>query len=533
MDRREIGILVITGGIFAVCCFSFFQFVLPYHLFFKEQIQLFLLTAEYFISYFGKPGWLACYMGDFLTQFFYLRGGGATILTIVLLIEWVILVQVLRRFGLKGKAPLVALIPVLIEWLLHCELYYTLSVSIAVILVLFFFLLYSLINNKWGTWVYGIITLPVLYIIAGAPFFLFPVLVCCYEISQKRIRLLYWLILVAVAGLFPFIMKQVYLLTTKQAYRYPLTTLKVNGINLKREKILALASESYFENWKKVYELADEYRLPNALVSYYTNISLSKRNELPDKLLEYYQPFSEGLFLQVGPNSNWIDIFFSSDVFFHVGDMNMAQHSAMLGMIFSPNHRSSRMVKRLAEINLVNSDSTATRKYLRMLDATLFHQKWALEHEKILTGNMEDYPWLKTKRMQIPAWDTIRLSSDYPTSLNVLIESNPDNSYALDYLLCFYLLNKDVQSFSKTYDKWCKGKKRQSKLYNEALLIKLAATKATQKEVAGYAIPAEMIKDFTEYTRIYEQSGADLEQLRERFGKTYWFYYHFARMEKK
>ncbi|MDR1200349.1 MAG: DUF6057 family protein [Tannerellaceae bacterium] len=537
MDRRETGILITTGGVLAAGCFSLFHFVFPYHLFFKEQIQLFLLTADYFISYFENPAWLAAYLGDFLTQFFYLRGGGATVLSIVLLIEWCLIIQILRAFGLMDRrflqTTLLSFIPILIACYLHTGLSYPLSMSVSVILVLTISLIYTRIDTKWGALAYGVITLPALYTMAGVAFFLFPVLIICYEISQKKIQLLYWLLLVAIAGFFPFMMKRVYLLTTKQAYLYPLKTLKVSHINLNNEKALALASESYFENRKKVYELTDEYNLSNTLATYYTNIALSEQGELPDRLLNYYQPFSEGLFLQVGPESNWVDIFFSSDVFFHLGDMNMAQHLAMLGMIFSPNRRSSRMVKRLAEINIVNNDSAAARKYLRMLDATLFHRKWALAHEKMLTGNVDDYPWLKAKRLQIPTRDTLRLPSDYPASLNILIESNPGNSYALDYLLCFYLLNKDIRSFGETYDRWHKGKVRPSTLYDEALLIKLSTTKAMQKERAAYAISPELIKDFAEYTRIYEQSGADLKQLRERFGKTYWFYYHFAQMEKQ
>jgi hypothetical protein len=536
MNKGETGILIATGGIFIVCCFSLFYFVFPYHLFFKEQMQLFLLTADYFISYLKNPAWLAAWSGDFLTQFFYLRGGGATVLSIVLLMEMVLIINIQRAFGLTDRRVLqtilLSLVPVLIACYLHTELFWSLSMSVGVILVLAVFLLYTRIDAKQKALAFGLITLPVLYILAGAVFFLFPVLIICYEINRNRVRLLYWLLLVAVAGFFPFMMKRVYLLTTKQAYIYPLKTFSISRFNLNNEKVFALSSELYFENRKKFYELTAEYQLLNTLATYYTNIALSEQGELPGKLLEYYQPFTEGLFLPVGPTSDWVDVFFSSDVFFHLGDMTMAQHAAMLGMILSPNHRSSRMVRRLAEINLINNDSTAARKYLRMLGATLFHRKWASEHEKMLTGNIDDYPWLKAKRSQIPTKDTLRSPSDYPTSLNVLIESNPDNSYALDYLLCFYLLNKDISSFGRTYDKWHKGKMCPSKLYNEALLIKLATTKAMQKEAARYAIPLETIEDFTEYTLIYEQSGADPEQLRERFGKTYWFYYHFAQMEK-
>jgi hypothetical protein len=537
MDKGETSILVATGGVFAVGCFSLFYFVFPYQLFFKEQMQLFLLTAGYFLSYFENPAWLAAYAGDFLTQFYYLRGGGATVLSLVLLVEFVLVVKMQRAFGLADRRVLqtilLSLFPVGIACYLHTGLLWPLAMSVGVIFVLAAFLVYTRIDAKAKALGFGVLAVPALYTIAGMAFFLFPVLVIGYEISRRRIRPLYWLLLLVIAGAFPLMVKPLYLLTTRQAYIYPLKTWKINHISPDSEKALALASESYVEDWKKFYELANRYHLSNTLATYYTNIALSQQDELPDRLLDYYQPFTEGLFLPVESESNWVNIFFSSDVFFHLGDMNMAQHSAMQGMIFSPNHRSSRMVKRLAEINIVNNDSAAARKYLRMLDATLFHRKWAAAHEKMLTGNADDYPWLKAKRLQIPTKDTLRLSADYPAVLHVLIESNPGNSYALDYLLCFYLLNKDVPSFGEAYDKWHKGKARLSRLYQEALLIRLAGTKASQKAIAAYAIPPELIKEYAEYTRIYEEPEGGMEQLRERFGKTYWFYYHFARMEKQ
>ena len=52
----------------------------------------------------------------------------------------------------------------------------------------------------------------------------------------------------------------------------------------------------------------------------------------------------------------------------------MAEHCAMLSMIFSPRNSGSRMIKRLAEINLVNGDDEAALKYLRILDNTHLHK---------------------------------------------------------------------------------------------------------------------------------------------------------------
>ena len=55
----------------------------------------------------------------------------------------------------------------------------------------------------------------------------------------------------------------------------------------------------------------------------------------------------------------------------------MAEHAAILGMIFSPHHTGARAVKRLAEINLVNGDEAAAMKYLRLLQKTMCYRDWA------------------------------------------------------------------------------------------------------------------------------------------------------------
>jgi len=78
-----LGLLVLLGS------FVFFQCFYTYHLYYREQTQLFLYTSEYLSTYFQHPAWLACITGDFLTQFFYYIGGGAAILALLLtLIYW-------------------------------------------------------------------------------------------------------------------------------------------------------------------------------------------------------------------------------------------------------------------------------------------------------------------------------------------------------------------------------------------------------------------------------------------------------------
>lgn len=533
IDRREIAIHIIVGGIFAICCFFFFQFVIPYHFFIKEQSQLFLFTSDYFISYFSKPAWLGCYLGDFLTQFYYLRGGGAIVLTLVLLTEWLLFVQVLKRIGIYMKATLFALIPVFVECILHCQLSYSLASTVSVILVLLLFWLYTYFNHKWLSLFAGLLFVPLLYHLAGALFFLFPLLVIIYEISRQQWRWVYWLLMAMLAAVFPYLTRSFYLLTIDQAYTYPDTELSVRGIKLKREKLFALSCETYFDQRDKVLELADKYKMQHPVATYYTNIALSERNELPDKLLKYYQPASQGFFISVTPTSDWLDVFFSSDVFFHLGDMNMAQHSAMQGMILSPYQRSSRMIKRLAEINLILGDSITTQKYLRILDATLFHRKWSLQHAAML-DEASPNEWLMWKRSQVARYDTLRTATDYDTAMQVLVRSNPDNKQALHYLLCYHLMNKDLLSFKETFDSYCKGKPEYLyPLYCEALLIQLTQQKVPQKVMDSYIIPNNIVVAFTEYSALYKENEGNSDALKESHATTYWFYYHFAQLKER
>ena len=62
----------------------------------------------------------------------------------------------------------------------------------------------------------------------------------------------------------------------------------------------------------------------------------------------------EWLILPVNPSASFLSILFANELWFTLGDMTMAEHCAMLSMIFSPRNSGSRMIKRLAEINLVN-----------------------------------------------------------------------------------------------------------------------------------------------------------------------------------
>lgn len=568
-------VLVLLIG---VLCLLFFLFILPYDLLYQEQMQLFLLSSDYFLSYFSKPGWLACYIGDFITQFYYFKGLGAFIITGVLGIEFLISLILFARIG-KRESIFYAVIPVLYEWFLHLDPNYRLSSSISLILALLFFLLYTYFDKQRLSWIISILLMPVLYIFIGSHFITFGLLVILYDILNKRFSaILNWIVILTCCVVIPLLFREYYLLTNLQAYLYPadkfiqlLPVLLFIGLFIgyklsipkrsfkyknresiilyicilglfsglfvhldrNREYLLGLDCESYFENWDKVAAKAEAYESQNETVTYFANLAWTKQNILPDKLLSIYQPFTNGMFVPVGPLSTPLQILYSGEIYYQLGDMNMAQHATMLAMIFSPQNRSSRLIKRLAEINLIIGDTAVVDKYLRMLDKTLFYSDYASDMRKIMQEG-DNNPWLAEKRAYIAQYDILRRVTDAEASLTMLVNSNPTNKAALDYLLCYHLLNKNIPAFFAAYNKWYKEKEYPlPRLYAEGLLIGLTQQKASAKQLESYNIPNEITVDFMTYTKRYEEAAGEGSGLQEEYGKSYWFYYHYAQMTDK
>nr|WP_321353582.1 DUF6057 family protein [uncultured Draconibacterium sp.] len=575
MKRTEALQKILIPLAIAVVTFLFFQFLYSYHLFFKEQLQLFLFTPDYLLSYFQKPAGLARLAGDFFTQFFYLRGGGPLVLAVVFTVEWILLQCVLKRiFSIKTSGWL-ALLPLAADFVSHLSLAYPLANSMGLALVITFFLLIDRINNKAVNSLLIFVLSFAGHYLFGSPAFALPFLILFSKrfyqpVITAAISLLFLVII-------PSVFRTDYLLPLTTTYLFPVTSWK--GIlppaililslliskliapvksfqlgfattaivfvaiitffgfrlnaNQNLEKILALDSETYFGNNTKVIELATKNRFENRFATYYTNMALAKTGQLSNRLLEFYQPSFYGLILPVSQNEHWQTILFSNEFFYLVGDMNLAQHSAMLGNTFSPYNRSSRMMKRLAEINMVNEDYAGAEKYLRMLDKTLFHKKWA---EKRLAENnaLSNPGWLLEKRSQIAKTDTIRNGSEYLKSLEFLVEQNPQNKIALDYLLCYHLLNKDLEAFNTAYDRFALPYFNSvPKVYSEALLIILFRENASEETLQQYKIQQSQIRDFTKYTSRFEAANGKGEALKESFGTSYWFYYHFATMQEK
>ena len=443
-------------ALWAVAIWCFFQFCYPYHFFFQEQNQIFLCSWDYISTYFEKSGGLARLAGDFLTQFYYYLYLGAIILISCLLLIGALWYTALRNFKVsKAVALILALVLMTFVAVCHFSTSYRLSSTISII--------------GWG--------------------------------------LLLWLV-----SLMPGWKKRLVILALAMLPTYLLFGLpevkKIQGPDLILEKDFAVDCEYYFGNHDKVIKMVEgENKWTDQMLFFY-NLAQAQRGELPDHLLDFTQNYL-GTFEKIGPDTPMLTIRNMNELYWALGDMTFTERAAMMTNVFSHNNRNVRMMRRLAECNIVSGDTLAAEKYLRILDKTLVYRRWA---DNVRLYGKDIY---QKKMQMVNRRDTITITDNAHFLMTQLLDANPDNIVALDYILCSDLLLKDMTNFKRDYDRYCieTGKPRLKPLYQEALCIWLAGTDAPQEDWQNYIKMNDVMQRFIDYNN---QRG------NPRFKGTYW-----------
>ena len=453
-----IGITNIVMALWAVAFYIFFQFWYPYHFFFQEQNQLFLWSGDYISSYTGA-GWLAKLVGDFLTQLYYYLYVGATILTICIALTGTLLYKALRNFKVgRVVALILALVVMTFLAICHFSTSYRLSSTIAMI--------------GW-----------------------------C---------LLLWLVSLMHGWKMRLILLALGILPTWLLFGLP-EVKKLQGPDLILEKDFAVDCEYYFGNYDQVIRMVEGQDKWTDQMLFFYNLAQAQRGELPDHLLKF-TPNYLGTFEKIGPETPMLTIRNMNELYWALGDMTFTERAAMMTNVFSLNNRNVRMMRRLAECNIVSGDSLAAEKFLRILDKTLVYGKWA---ENIRQHGKQIY---QKKIQMVNQHDTITITDNAHFLMMQLLDANPDNTIALDYILCSNLLLKDITNFKRDYDRYCidTGKPRLKPLYQEALCIWLAGTNAPQEDWEKYIQRSDVLQRFQQYN---EQRGST------QFKGSYWYYF--------
>jgi hypothetical protein len=545
--------------IFGLVVYCFWRYRYPFALTYQEQFQLFLFDNDYFIERIGEPGGLARYIGEFLTQFYNSPTLGAAILAVALMLMQRLTWRLMRCEG----HYFTSFLPSILLWYAMGDENILLTYTVALLIALMVCWVSAKAFLSWGyerkmllrRLYVMLVLIPLLYWLIG-PMVLMPTIVLMPASS------VYALAVMAVsAHNLPFPMMRV--MTGISYYRSPeiiiallviipvVTIVVINFVRLlPKERRTVILAEAFvvavgivsifmgcgFD--QKKYELMEydqlvrvkdwdgiiakaEQQTPDLPMSVCaTNLALAMTNQLGEHAFDFYQHGNEGLLPTF--ERNYATTLLKGEVYFFLGLVNTSQRLAFEAMEAIPNYnKSGRAVKRLAETNLINGQYEVARKYLRMLEKTVFYRPWAQRALAIL-GNeeqIEAHPLYGTLRQYRLEDDFLFSEDELDKVCGQLFWHNHKNQMAAQYLLMAPLLDKDVPRFMQ-YAQYVQSEKQYNPRHCQEA-IAFAFMQKGQQPPQG-VVSQLILQQMSDFTRIWSANSSSPEL--GRYRNTVWYY---------
>ena len=207
------------------------------------------------------------------------------------------------------------------------------------------------------------------------------------------------------------------------------------------------------EQWDKIIEKAEKKPATTPLSVSCVNLALSQKGMLADRLFEFYQNGGEGLFPTF--TRDMISPVSTAEIFFRLGMVNDAERYMFEAQEAIPNYRkSARLTRRIIECEIINGNYQVAAKLLRRLQKTLFYSNWANQMMALL-GNekaINQHPiYGKLRKYREKKQDFLFSDREMDQMLGLLFLNDNHNKMAYEYLMCYELLQRDMEKFMQYY----------------------------------------------------------------------------------
>lgn len=207
------------------------------------------------------------------------------------------------------------------------------------------------------------------------------------------------------------------------------------------------------EQWDKIIEKAEKKPATTPLGVSCVNLALSQKGQLADRLFEFYQNGGEGLFPTF--TRDMISPVSTAEIFFRLGMVNDAERYMFEAQEAIPNYRkSARLTRRIIECEIINGNYQVAAKLLRRLQKTLFYSNWANQTMALL-GNekaINRHPvYGKLRKYREKKQDFLFSDQEMDQMLGLLFLNDNHNKMAYEYLMCYELLQRDMEKFMQYY----------------------------------------------------------------------------------
>ena len=280
------------------------------------------------------------------------------------------------------------------------------------------------------------------------------------------------------------------------------------------------------EQWDKIIEKAEKKPATTPLSVSCVNLALSQKGMLADRLFEFYQNGGEGLFPTF--TRDMISPVSTAEIFFRLGMVNDAERYMFEAQEAIPNYRkSARLTRRIIECEIINGNYQVAAKLLRRLQKTLFYSNWANQTMALL-GNekaINRHPiYGKLRKYREKKQDFLFSDQEMDQMLGLLFLNDNHNRMAYEYLMCYELLQRDMEKFMQYYPLGrFVGYDHIPRTFQEILIGNWMKTHSDPRTIP-YSVDAQNVNNTLNFIQLYMQNPKDPQLNQQPYVSNAWHY---------
>lgn len=280
------------------------------------------------------------------------------------------------------------------------------------------------------------------------------------------------------------------------------------------------------EQWDKIIEKAEKKPATTPLSVSCVNLALSQKGVLADRLFEFYQNGGEGLFPTF--TRDMISPVSTAEIFFRLGMVNDAERYMFEAQEAIPNYRkSARLTRRIIECEIINGNYKVAAKLLRRLQKTLFYSNWANQTMALL-GNekaINRHPvYGKLRKYREKKQDFLFSDREMDQMLGLLFLNDNHNRMAYEYLMCYELLQRDMEKFMQYYPLGrFVGYDHIPRTFQEILIGNWMKTHSDPRTIP-YSVDAQNVNNTLNFIQLYMQNPKDPQLNQQPYVSNAWYY---------
>ena len=280
------------------------------------------------------------------------------------------------------------------------------------------------------------------------------------------------------------------------------------------------------EQWDKIIEKAEKKPATTPLSVSCVNLALSQKGVLADRLFEFYQNGGEGLFPTF--TRDMISPVSTAEIFFRLGMVNDAERYMFEAQEAIPNYRkSARLTRRIIECEIINGNYKVAANLLRRLQKTLFYSNWANQTMALL-GNekaINRHPiYGKLRKYREKKQDFLFSDREMDQMLGLLFLNDNHNKMAYEYLMCYELLQRDMEKFMQYYPLGrFVGYDHIPRSFQEILIGNWMKTHSDPRTIP-YSVDAQNVNNTLNFIQLYMQNPKNPQLDQQPYVSNAWHY---------